>query len=338
MHPARRWLVFFSAAIAVLAAVLAMVLPATAASALTASAAETHVGAHHPGMIFTAGSSHAVSAVQGRCQPAPQPQVVAGLCVAAEDSTDLADAATCGGASFTASTKVLLASGAAIPISQLKPGDKVLATNVRTGKTHAEPVTAVLVHHDADRYDLIVQTARGSAVIQTTSSHLFWDQDTRRWVKAGALKYGAHLRTPGGSSVTVLGGYTPADTSGWMWDLTVPGGGDHDFYIDTTIATVLVHNCPVSPSGVGNLADGVRMSTNDALDTAEEFLGEGYQDAGDGRFINGARQVRMTDADIANPSVEPHLNFEEWENPIQPGVRNNLIFNLHVFLPEEPSP
>jgi hypothetical protein len=28
-----------------------------------------------------------------------------------------------------------------------------------------------------------------------------------------------------------------------MWDLTVPGGNDHDFYIDTTIATVLVHNC-----------------------------------------------------------------------------------------------
>jgi hypothetical protein len=42
----------------------------------------------------------------------------------------------------------------------------------------------------------------------------------------------------------VLGGNDPADASDWMWDLTVPGGGgDHDFYIDTTIATVLVHNC-----------------------------------------------------------------------------------------------
>jgi hypothetical protein len=80
------------------------------------------------------------------------------------------------------------------------------------------------------------------------------------------------------------------------------------------------------------------MSTSDALDTAEEFLGQGYQDAGGGRFINGARQVRMTNADIANPSVAPHLNFEEWVYPIQPGIRNNPIFNYHVFLPEEPMP
>jgi hypothetical protein len=28
-----------------------------------------------------------------------------------------------------------------------------------------------------------------------------------------------------------------------MWDLTVPGNDDHDFYIDTIAATVLVHNC-----------------------------------------------------------------------------------------------
>lgn len=31
-----------------------------------------------------------------------------------------------------------------------------------------------------------------------------------------------------------------------MWDLTVPGGNDHDFYIDTTSADVLVHNCAMS--------------------------------------------------------------------------------------------
>ena len=35
-------------------------------------------------------------------------------------------------------------------ISMLKPGDKVLATNTRTGKTQAEPVAAVLVHYDKD--------------------------------------------------------------------------------------------------------------------------------------------------------------------------------------------
>jgi len=43
-------------------------------------------------------------------------------------------AASCG-ASFTAHTRVLLASGVAVPIASLKPGDKVLATNTHTGKT-----------------------------------------------------------------------------------------------------------------------------------------------------------------------------------------------------------
>jgi hypothetical protein len=37
-----------------------------------------------------------------------------------------------------------------------------------------------------------------------------------------------------------------------MWDLTVPGDNDHDFYIDTGSGTVLVHNedgpCPTSPN------------------------------------------------------------------------------------------
>ena len=132
---------------------------------------------------------------------------------AAEDASDAADeepAACPGGQSFTAGTKVLLASGAAIPISQLKPGQKVLATNAKTGKTQAEPVTAVLLRHDTDLYDLTVKTAHGSAVIHTTSSHLFWAPTTGRWIKAAALKHGTHLRTPGTGSVTVLGGSAPA--------------------------------------------------------------------------------------------------------------------------------
>jgi hypothetical protein len=41
-------------------------------------------------------------------------------------------------ASFASDTKVLLASGRAVPISSLKPGDKVLATNTQTGKTSPE--------------------------------------------------------------------------------------------------------------------------------------------------------------------------------------------------------
>jgi hypothetical protein len=126
-----------------------------------------------------------------------------------------------------------------------------MATDTRTGQNQAEAIAAVLVHHDHDLYDLKVRASGRTAVIDTTSSHLFWDQDSRRWVKAAALKYGTHLRTPTGSTATVLGGSTPRDTTGWMWDLTIPGNNDHDFYIQTADTAILVHNCPMSRGGGG---------------------------------------------------------------------------------------
>jgi large repetitive protein len=138
---------------------------------------------------------------------------------------------------------VLLASGFAVPIAVLKPGEKVLATNVKTGKTSAEPVTAVLVHHDTNRYDLRVKTAHGTAIIHTTTTHLFRDTTTERWVEASALKNGHLLRTPSGGTATVVSGHQPRRDDGWMWDLTVQN--DHDFYVSTGTIAVLAHNCPV---------------------------------------------------------------------------------------------
>ena len=122
-----------------------------------------------------------------------------------------------------------------------KPGDKVLATNTRTGKTRAEPVTAILVHHDTNRYNLTIQAGHHTAVIHTTSNHLFWDLAARRWVKAAALKHGRYLDTTGRRSATVARGGASQARSGWMWDLTV--ATDHDFYVQTATTTVLVHNC-----------------------------------------------------------------------------------------------
>ena len=156
-----------------------------------------------------------------------------------------------GGESFTPSTRVLLADGKTVPISSLKPGDKVKATDTKTGKTQAETVTAVLVHHDTDLYDLKIRTSGKIAVIDTTSNHLFWVPGTGghggRWVKAGSLKYGTHLRTTSGSDTAiVMGGWMPRQRAGWMWDLTVPGNGDHDFYVAVVGTGVLVHNCPMA--------------------------------------------------------------------------------------------
>lgn len=151
-----------------------------------------------------------------------------------------------GGQSFTAGTKVLLASGAAIAISKLKVGDKVLATNTKAGKTQAEKVTAVLVHYDTDLYDVTVKSGGHTEVIHTTSNHLFWDPYLKQWVPAGKLHKTEHLKTADSTAVTADGGTIPAQRDGWMWDLTVPGNNDHDFYVRIGSTSVLVHNCSAS--------------------------------------------------------------------------------------------
>ena len=172
--------------------------------------------------------------------------------IAAEEGDELSAAACDGGRSFSPGTKVLLASGAAVPIASLKPGDKVLATNTKTGKTSAETVTAVLVHHDTDLYDLTVKTPRRTEVIHTTANHLFWDPYHHYWVSANKLSKGEHLKTPDGSLAVADGGTTPKVHDGWMWDLTVPGNNDHDFYVIAQAGDVpvLVHNCGVSDTRI----------------------------------------------------------------------------------------
>ena len=156
-------------------------------------------------------------------------------------------AASCGGASFSADTKVLLANGTAIAIAGLRPGDKVLATNTKTGKTQPETVAAVLLHHDTNLYDLTIRTARGTEVVHTTANHLFWDSTTGRWTEAADFAIGNELRTPHGMTAVVGGGTAPRDSSGDMWDLTITA--DHDFYVDAGKAQVLAHNCePEEPT------------------------------------------------------------------------------------------
>ncbi len=148
-----------------------------------------------------------------------------------------------GGLSFSADTQVLLADGKAVPISSLKPGDKILATNTSTGKTSPEAVAEVEINHDHDLYNLKLKTPDGIQVIHTTSNHLFWDPKAHKWVQAADLKSGESLKTPDGTSATADGGTTPATHDGWMWDLTIPGNNDHDFYVAAGDSAVLVHNC-----------------------------------------------------------------------------------------------
>ncbi len=53
-----------------------------------------------------------------------------------------------------------------------------------------------------------------------------------------------------------------------MWDLTIPG--DHDLYIDTTAADLLVHNCGYNPSGGAS-----EYSREEIAQLTYQHIGEG---------------------------------------------------------------
>jgi hypothetical protein len=150
-----------------------------------------------------------------------------------------------GGLSFTADTAVVTASGEQVPISSLKQGMKIEAHNTATGKNETQTVEAVYLNHDTDLYDLAITSTNGAAVSHTTSNHPFWDKTQSKWIEAANLRPGDQLLTANGTTATVIGGTTPANKTGWMWDLTI--SNDHDFYVVAGDTPVLVHNCTTPP-------------------------------------------------------------------------------------------
>jgi HNH endonuclease len=150
MHSARQWLAFLSAA------VLAILLPLTTAPAAAATAAGTRVGAHHPVLIFTVGASHAVSADQGRCQPALRLGIVSGACVAAEDAGIPAiKAGSAGG----------------------ETAGKVFSQGVRRAALDENPDTCVYCHMQTDSPQVdhaIPRSVGGNATIENAQTTCGW--------------------------------------------------------------------------------------------------------------------------------------------------------------------
>jgi hypothetical protein len=105
--------------------------------------------------------------------------------------------------SFSASTAVVMADGTTKPISELKPGDKVLAADPETGKKGPREVTDTFVHDDY-LMDLVLDNGE---VIVTTEDHPFWNATDRQWQRADELTGDAVLH-PDGRPARVIGGRT----------------------------------------------------------------------------------------------------------------------------------
>lgn len=168
----------------------------------------------------------------------------------------------CAGQSFSPETLVLLADGTSRPIAEVDIGDLVWSTDPATGRSGPQTVQAVLVNHDTDLLDLtIANAAGGSSVINTTERHPFYSPSRAQnpvrslaaaatpsqangpgWTDAADLRSGDGLYTPNGDAAQVKSA-TPVDGDAHMWDLTIEN--THTFYIATSTAPVLVHNCPM---------------------------------------------------------------------------------------------
>lgn len=247
-----------------------------------------------------------------------------------------------GANSFVPGTGVLMADGSRRAIENVTVGELVLATDPASGRTESRQVTDVIV---GDGEKKLVEVATDGGTIVATEGHPFWVASLRRWVEAKDLEPGYAFETADHRPAVVTGVRRWSERTR-VYNLTVDAL--HTYYVFAGDTAVLVHNasnnaagCPpgLVPAGVQNLVDGAYMTTDDALETANQFLGPGYRDMGGGRFLSqdGLRQVRLTDADLAHPRQNPHINFETYNQPIGPGIRSGgPVSNIHIYLPQEP--
>lgn len=203
--------------------------------------------------------------------------------------------------SFSPETLVLMADGTKKPISAVLVGDKVLATDTKTGKNNSRAVEAVFINYDDDLLDVVIETGSGEAAITTTDDHPFWDELERSWVKASSLDVRTRLHAANGTSVAVAATTRPPVRIGMMWDLTV--GRDHNFYVVADGSSVLVHNCnaKTGPKPFGTGAHNLKIA-------------EVAQSVGDGKVVAGgqtgtAERVVRTPAGLKG-SRRPDITVE----------------------------
>jgi hypothetical protein len=189
--------------------------------------------------------------------------------------------------SFTGETQVLMADGTTKPISQVRVGDEVLATDPETGEQVAKTVTHVWVHQDTV-LDLEVK----GEIITATEDHRFWNATDQEFQRADQLGRDDNVLTADWRplSVTRLDGSTARDVT--AYNLTIQD--IHTYHVGSN--ALLVHNDCEKP-------------TNGNFETPEVVVDR------HGRLTNG----RYT---VDNAGMEPHKtgSFAQGKSQFLSGV------------------
>ncbi|MEU6993372.1 polymorphic toxin-type HINT domain-containing protein [Streptomyces sp. NPDC046465] len=160
--------------------------------------------------------------------------------------------------SFTPGTRVLMADGSTKSIRDVDIGDKVLATDPKTGKTKVRTVTAEIKGKGAKNLvkvtiDADGKRGGGKASVTATDGHPFWVPELGEWIDATDLRSGQKLRTSAGTyvQITSVERWTQAAA---VYNLTV--ADLHTYYVVAGQTPVLVHNSNCSPFADGDIWDG----------------------------------------------------------------------------------
>ncbi|WP_433089088.1 polymorphic toxin-type HINT domain-containing protein [Dactylosporangium sp. CA-052675] len=206
------------------------------------------------------------------------------------------------GCSFTPNTKIQMADGSQKAIKSVKVGDKVQATDPRTGESSSRAVLAVKVNHDKALTDVTVKTPGGAvATVETSQNHPFWDSDRQVWVSAGDLTAGA---TQDGSAKTsseivAVRNYVGSRD---MYDLTV--ADVHTYYVVAGTTPVLVHNCNGVRCGCSSLRDVADNAPVGSLFAAEYRSASGQVFRASNReFVQIPAAMRQELAEFGHPTL-----------------------------------
>ncbi|WP_073951955.1 ricin-type beta-trefoil lectin domain protein [Streptomyces kebangsaanensis] len=173
--------------------------------------------------------------------------------------------------SFTPGTRVLMADGSTKPIEEVKAGDKVIATDPKTGERRIETVTAEikgqgLKHLVKVTIDTDGKKGTKTAQVTATDGHPFWVPELGEWIDAADLKSGQWLQTSAGTYVQITAIQRWTSPGSTVHNLTV--SDLHTYYVLAGAAPVLVHNC-----GTGGGADVDYLT--DIVDDMTQLAGGG---------------------------------------------------------------
>jgi intein/homing endonuclease len=194
-----------------------------------------------------------------------------------------------------------LANGTRVPISEVKEGDYVYATDPETGESGPREVLATLPHTDQL---LILRTSSGEIV--TTEDHRYWNATDQEWQESQDLDAGDRLLTVDGDVVTVEGLDWSTVHTDAAYDLDI---ADVDtFYVGAGDEAVLVHNCGVDDivqRAAPDFADGARSPG-----AGWEWRGSGAPGSGQGNWYNATTRESLHPDLSHGGSIGGHYDYK----------------------------